>query len=71
MDYFHRSDYTAQIGESLFQRIKAHLERETTRTERKFTQRDFVLGLIETALEEIERQAQDGPELGKEPDKNP
>jgi hypothetical protein len=46
-----------QIGEDLFQRIKAHLERETTRTGRKLTQREFVLGLIEEALNEAERQA--------------
>ena len=48
-----------QIDETLFQRIKAHLERETARTGHKLTQRDFVLGLIETALEEAEREAQD------------
>ena len=46
-----------QIPEELFQRIKAHLERETARTGRKLTQRDFVLGLIEEALEEAEREA--------------
>ncbi len=34
-----------QIPEELFNRIKAHLERETARTGRKLTQRDFVLGL--------------------------
>ncbi len=46
-----------QIDENLFQRIKAHLERETARTGRKLTQREFVLGLIEEALNEAERQA--------------
>ncbi len=46
-----------QIPEELFNRIKAHLERETARTGRKLTQRDFVLGLIEDALEAAERQA--------------
>ena len=46
-----------QIPEELFQRIKAHLERETARTGRKLTQRDFVLGLIEEALNEAEREA--------------
>ena len=46
-----------QIPEDLFQRIKAHLERETTRTGRKLTQREFVLGLIEEALNEAEHQA--------------
>ena len=46
-----------QISEDLFQRIKTHLERETQRTGRKLTQREFVLGLIEEALEAAERQA--------------
>ena len=50
-----------QIQESLFQRIKAHLERETARTGHKLTQREFVLGLIEQALNEAERQANVGP----------
>ena len=44
-----------QISEELFRRIKAHLERETIRTGKKLTQREFVLVLIETALEEAER----------------
>ena len=43
-----------QIPEDLFQRIKAHLERETQRTGRKLTQREFVLGLIEESLNEAE-----------------
>lgn len=46
-----------QIPEELFQRIKAHLERESARLGRKFTQREFVLGLIEEALDEAERLA--------------
>ena len=46
-----------QIPEDLFQRIKAHLERETQRTGKKLTQREFVLGLIEEALNEAERLA--------------
>ena len=46
-----------QISEELFQRIKTHLERETARTGHKFTQREFVLGLIERALDEAEREA--------------
>ena len=50
-----------QIQESLFQRIKAHLDRETARTGHKLTQREFVLGLIEQALNEAERQAGVGP----------
>ena len=56
-----------QIPEDLFQRIKAHLERETQRTGRKLTQREFVLGLIEEALEAAEQQAvQDIPEPDEE-----
>ena len=56
-----------QIPEDLFQRIKAHLERETQRTGRKLTQREFVLGLIEEALEAAERQAvEDIPEPDEE-----
>ena len=39
-----------QISEELFQRIKAHLDRESARLGRKVTQREFVLGLIEGAL---------------------
>ncbi len=45
-----------QIPEELFQRIKAHLERETIRTGRKLTQREFVLGLIEEALDAADRR---------------
>ncbi len=48
-----------QIDETLFQRIKAHLERETARTGHKLTQREFVLGLIEQALDEAERLDRD------------
>ncbi len=50
-----------QIPEDLFQRIKAHLERETARIGKKLTQREFVLGLIEEVLNEAERQAGVGP----------
>ena len=55
-----------QIDETLFQRIKAHLERETARTGHKLTQREFVLGLIEQALDKAERQAQPAQEAGGE-----
>ncbi|MDU6202094.1 MAG: translation initiation factor 2 [Flavonifractor plautii] len=46
-----------QIPEELFQRIKQHLERERARSGRKVTQREFVLGLIEEALEQAEEEA--------------
>ena len=45
-----------QVPEGLFNRIKDHLDRETKRTGKRLTQRDFVIGLIERALEEAERQ---------------
>ena len=50
-----------QIDETLFQRIKAHLERESVRTGRKLTQKEFVLGLIEQALAEAEANAKPAP----------
>lgn len=51
-----------QIDEELFQRIKNHLDRESTRLSRKFTQREFVLGLIEQALAEAEAGLEAGPD---------
>ena len=45
-----------QVSENLFQRIKKYLERESVRTGQKVTQRDFVIGLIEAALDEAERE---------------
>ena len=53
-----------QISEDLFQRIKDYLARESERQGRKVTQREFVLGLIEQALEDAEQQDQEaaGPE---------
>lgn len=61
-----------QIDETLFQRIKAHLERETQRTGRKLTQREFVLGLVEKALDEAERQVRDTQdEVENQPQEDP
>ena len=48
-----------QIPEELFQRIKRHLERESLRTGRKLTQRDFVLGLITQALDAADADGTD------------
>ena len=45
-----------QVPEDLYNRIKDHLDREKQRTGKRLTQRDFVIGLIEQALEEAERQ---------------
>ncbi len=55
-----------QINEELFQRIKAHLERESARLGRNYTQREFVISLIEQALEEAEPDTPDSP--GTAPD---
>ncbi len=49
-----------QIPDELFWRIKDHLTRETERTGKRFTQRDFVLGLIEKALDEAEQELASG-----------
>ena len=46
-----------QISDELFQRIKAHLARETARTGTKLSQREYVLGLIEKDLNEAEQAA--------------
>ena len=60
-----------QIPDELFWRIKDHLTRETERTGKRFTQRDFVLGLIEKALDEAEQMEGSGSESeddsGEEP----
>ena len=58
-----------QIPEDLFQRIKAHLERESVRLGRKFTQREFVLGLLEEALTDAEQTAaEENPTGIEQPD---
>ena len=49
-----------QIPDELFWRIKDHLTRETERIGKRLTQRDFVLGLIEKALDEAEQAEVNG-----------
>ena len=46
-----------QLGKGTASRIKRHLERETLRTGKKLTQRDFVLNLITQALDEAEAES--------------
>ena len=41
-----------QIQEELFQRIKRYLDSESERTGKKVSQREFVLGLIQKALDD-------------------
>ena len=55
-----------QMPEEMFQRLKKHLERESARTGKKVSQKEFVLGLIRQALDEAEREVADnGADLGK------
>lgn len=48
-----------QVPEEFFNRIKEHLERETKRTGKRLTQREFILGLIVQALGEAEQKEGD------------
>ncbi len=68
-DYYERGSETTMAGtrtmafqmdEALFQRLKAHLERESQRTGKKVSQKQFVLDLIRQALEEAEHHADMG-----------
>lgn len=53
-----------QVPEELYQRIKDHLAREKERTGKRLSQRDFVLGLIEQALEEAEARDETEQSVG-------
>lgn len=55
-----------QMPEEMFQRLKRHLERESARTGKKVSQKEFVLGLIQRVLDEAERKeaVDNGAELG-------
>ena len=55
-----------QMPEEMFQRLKRHLERESARTGKKVSQKEFVLGLIRQVLDEAEREeaADHGADLG-------
>ena len=45
-----------QMPEEMFERLKAHLERESERTGKKVSQKEFVLGLIRRELDEAGRE---------------
>ena len=45
-----------QMPEEMFQRLKKLLEQESVRTGKKVSQKEFVLGLIQRALDEAERE---------------
>ena len=49
-----------QMPEELFNRLKRRLERESARTGKKVSQKEFVLNLIRQALDEAERKEADG-----------
>lgn len=44
-----------QISEELFQRLKDYLAAESQRTGKKISQKEFVIGLIEKALDDAEQ----------------
>ena len=56
-----------QMPEEMFQRLKMHLERESRRTGKKVSQKEFVLGLIQQALDQAEaaerEEADNGTDL--------
>lgn len=45
-----------QVSEELFQRVKEYLEAYEKAYHRRLTQKEFVVGLIEQALEEVEEE---------------
>lgn len=45
-----------QVSEELFQRVKEYLDRYERTYHRRLTQKEFVIGLIEQALEEAEEE---------------
>lgn len=54
-----------QMPEEMFERLKRHLERESARTGKKVSQKEFVLGLIQRALDQAEqKEAGNGADLG-------
>ena len=62
-----------QVSEELFQRIKDYLDRYEQTYRRKLTQKEFVISLIEQALEEAEDdfaayQAEEGGEAAETPE---
>lgn len=54
-----------QMPEEMFVRLKKLLEQESARTGKKVSQKEFVLGLIQRALDEAEqKEADNGADLG-------
>ena len=55
-----------QVSEELFQRVKEYLERYEQVYGRRLTQREFIIGLIEQALEESEEEFEAARATGQE-----
>ena len=55
------------VSEEFFQRVKRYLDRETKRTGRKLTQKDFVIGLIEAKLDEADQEDAASPPMRNPP----
>ena len=49
-----------QMPQEMFDRLKKLLEQESVRTGKKVSQKEFVLGLIQRALDEAEREGAAG-----------
>lgn len=54
-----------QVSEELFQRVKEYLER-FEKVHRRLTQKEFIIGLIEQALEEAEEEFEAAEAAGRE-----
>ena len=55
-----------QVSEELFQRVKEYLERFEKVHHRRLTQKEFIIGLIEQALEEAEKEFEAAEAAGRE-----
>ena len=55
-----------QVSEELFQRVKEYLERFEKVHHRRLTQKEFIIGLIEQALEEAEEEFEAAKAAGQE-----
>lgn len=55
-----------QVSEELFQRVKEYLERFEKVHHRRLTQKEFIVGLIEQALEEAEEEFEAAEAAGRE-----
>ena len=58
-----------QVSEELFQRVKEYLERFEKLHRRRLTQKEFIIGLIEDALEQDEEDSNGNSET-EEPDES-